>query len=804
MGARALPVPMPTLDRPTYLEGLVDPLFAGPGEMRAHCRAFEWTATPLGPPARWPTSLRSVVGIVLASPVPMWIGWGPDHRQLFNDACLALGERFPVALGRPAAESGIECGTLDAALAGGAPVVGSPALSCRCSPIPDPDAPDGVGGVLAIVETTLGEARYRTVFDAIDEAFAILEVIVDGDRAVDLRYLEANPAAVRMSRQDHLVGRRLLDFAPGIEPYWLELFGRVATTGVGERHELPASPSGRTYDVFLFKVGAPHEMHVASIAHDVSERARRERQETLLTEIALELVGLTDIEPTLTRLGERIGRFFGVTWCRFDEVADDAAVVTYGWSDAGAPPLRALHELHDFRADEQPAAVHDVRADSRFDAARFEAHGVRAFVLVPLVRDGRTRFRISIVADAPRRWCDAEVALLREIAERIWLRLEHARVEEALRASEERFRTMTDVVPDLLWESEPDGTTPWYNARWYEYTGQTPAEARRTRWLDAVHPDDRARSAARDAHGTERGGTLVQELRIRRHDGAYRWFLVRSEPLHDAGGCVVRWLGAATDVHAQRTALEEVECLIAERTSERDTLRRQLAGAEEAERRRLARELHDQLGQQLTAVSLGTSDALRLATTHDGAHAAPDAPLVRRLAGLQALAREMQSTTRYLALELRPPELDDVGLESALETYVRQWSARYGVAAEVAATGLADHPLPTEVGSTLYRIAQEALTNVAKHAAATQVSVIVERRDAGVQLVVEDDGRGFDVEQIARRARTERRFGLAGIQERAMLVGGSVTLESSPGQGTTLFVRLPAGEPATPSPLSAP
>jgi signal transduction histidine kinase len=102
-----------------------------------------------------------------------------------------------------------------------------------------------------------------------------------------------------------------------------------------------------------------------------------------------------------------------------------------------------------------------------------------------------------------------------------------------------------------------------------------------------------------------------------------------------------------------------------------------------------------------------------------------------------------------------------------------------------------EDPLPTELASALYRIVQEALTNVAKHAGATQVSVIVERPDGEVRLIVEDDGRGFDLDETAVRVRNERRLGLAGIRERVALVGGSVSVESSPGKGTALFVRLP-------------
>jgi signal transduction histidine kinase len=244
-----------------------------------------------------------------------------------------------------------------------------------------------------------------------------------------------------------------------------------------------------------------------------------------------------------------------------------------------------------------------------------------------------------------------------------------------------------------------------------------------------------------------------------------------------------------TERRLAERATEQVQLAAA-----RDELRRALAAAEEGERQRLARELHDQLGQELTAFRLGLDDAARLAAAHVPHDAPGREPLLGRLAQLGALSERMTAGARYLALELRPPELDDLGFESAVQTYVAEWGARYGVAADVAVTGaLRERPLTAEAGSTLYRIVQEALTNVAKHAAARQVSVLVDKPDGEVRLIVEDDGRGFDVEATHARAREERRLGLAGMRERASLVGGTVAVESSPGGGTTLYVRLPVG-----------
>ena len=140
-----------------------------------------------------------------------------------------------------------------------------------------------------------------------------------------------------------------------------------------------------------------------------------------------------------------------------------------------------------------------------------------------------------------------------------------------------------------------------------------------------------------------------------------------------------------------------------------------------------------------------------------------------------------------LIWELRPTALDDLGLRAALANYVHAWSTRIGIPAELHTTGLLDDRLPSGVETALYRIAQEALTNVAKHARARAVDVILERRSDAVLLIVEDDGVGFDP---AAAGGGGQGFGVLGMHERAGLAGATLEIESSPGQGTTVIVRI--------------
>jgi signal transduction histidine kinase len=202
----------------------------------------------------------------------------------------------------------------------------------------------------------------------------------------------------------------------------------------------------------------------------------------------------------------------------------------------------------------------------------------------------------------------------------------------------------------------------------------------------------------------------------------------------------------------------------------RDSLRRVVAG-QEVERRRLARELHDETGQALTSILLG----LRAVEDAGGAN----------VDELRALVVATLQDVRRLAVQLRPKALDDFGLVAALERLVQTFSESSGINTELEAN-IGEERLPSDVETTIYRIVQEALTNIVKHADATSVSILVVRRDALVTAVIEDNGRGFD-------PATERddSLGLEGMRERVELHDGRLTIEAAPGSGTTLRIEVP-------------
>jgi two-component system, NarL family, sensor histidine kinase UhpB len=219
--------------------------------------------------------------------------------------------------------------------------------------------------------------------------------------------------------------------------------------------------------------------------------------------------------------------------------------------------------------------------------------------------------------------------------------------------------------------------------------------------------------------------------------------------------------------------------------AERRDLARRLAEAQEAERRRISRELHDQVGQTVTGLSLGLK-TLEKRLTAEAARSD-----VRWLLGL---AREVGRDIHRASCDLRPTALDDLGLQRALAALASDLSLRHGIAIDVQAVGPIGR-LGSVVETAIYRSIQEALTNVLKHAGARSVGIVLERRTADLRVVVDDDGCGFDPEDTSRLARPEGApIGISGMRERLSLIGGVLTIESAPGAGASVFIQVPITE----------
>ena len=342
--------------------------------------------------------------------------------------------------------------------------------------------------------------------------------------------------------------------------------------------------------------------------------------------------------------------------------------------------------------------------------------------------------------------------------------------QEALRRSERQFRQMAEAVEEVFWLVSPATNSVLYVSPAYERIwGRPGAELYTTPrlWMDAVFPEDQPQ-LLRDLAGMARGASVEMEYRIKRPDGTERWICNRGYPLHDGSGNVA---GVASDITKRKQA---------EETSKKYA--RRLITVEEELRKRISAELHDDIGQALAALGLNLGNIANNLPREAGDE------LRSRLDESQSLTKEISRTVRHLMGELRPLLLDDFGLSEAIRLHAGQFASRTGI--EVTVQVDPEFPrLSARKEITLFRIFQEALSNVSKHAAGSRVSVLL-RSDAGsVRLFITDNGSGF-LPREAASLPAGAGWGLTIMRERAALVGGKFRIDTAPGEGTTIVVEL--------------
>jgi PAS domain S-box-containing protein len=389
---------------------------------------------------------------------------------------------------------------------------------------------------------------------------------------------------------------------------------------------------------------------------------------------------------------------------------------------------------------------------------------------------------------------------------------ERKHAERFFRESDARLGLMMESVEDYaIMMLDAEGHIEMWNPGAERVFGYTAQEVTGQYIAIIFTPEDRRREMPLKEMETARDkGRAADERWHMRKDGTRFYVSGVLTPLRDADGAVTGYVKIARDLTEQqraeeelRRANDELEVRVRERTfelakvneslrdeitdriqTEKDRVRllRQIVRAQEDERRRIARDIHDQVGQQMTALRLNLA-ALDQGLSGDG-------KLRVKLDQTKTIAERLDADVDFLAWELRPAALDDIGLAEAMGTFVREWSNHSGVEAQFHTSGLDKERLSPETETNLYRIMQEALNNTMKYAQARHVDVLLERRDNQVVLIVEDDGVGFNPEKEAS-ADGDKGMGLIGMRERAALVGGNLQIESKPKGGTTIFARMP-------------
>jgi PAS domain S-box-containing protein len=427
------------------------------------------------------------------------------------------------------------------------------------------------------------------------------------------------------------------------------------------------------------------------------------------------------------------------------------------------------------------------------DRVKGYQRGAVDYISVPVVAE-LLRAKVSLFTELHRKTAQLE-ALNRELEERVAERTEElekrSKILQLLNLEMSKKNKELDAIvqtaPDIIFSRHADGAGEYISQRFYDYTGADPANSNGFAWGNYIHSDDKETSKEAWLSGIETGANYESEFRLLGRNGEYRWFRARAVPIRDHEGNIVRWYGNCSDIHDSkmleksiRDNAAQLEKQVAERTIALRSLSARLMTMQDDERRRIARELHDGLGQELAAAKIMVDSIPLQPTLETKDQAANDA---------SDLMDRAIKQTRSMSHLLHPPLLDEVGLLSAVSWYVEGLSKRSGIETE-----LDIHPrrfprLSPELETAIFRIIQEALTNVFRHSKAQRASVSLKCEAGQVTIRVNDDGKGFE-QEVLELSPGKIGVGIAGMRQRTLELGGELRLENS-NPGTVLDVRIP-------------
>jgi PAS domain S-box-containing protein len=599
------------------------------------------------------------------------------------------------------------------------------------------------------------EAEFRAGFELSSIGIVLAEPTHGSLLRVNPKFCEITGYAA-----DELIGKRLFEFIhPEDRPQKEIDFGRLLDG------DLPLLDGATRY---LHKDGSVVWVHVnVNVIRDANGRPIR-------THAAIQdVTAQRQSEEELKRSAARSRRLFETAHHGIWEV-DRNGITTYSNRRLAEMLGRAPEELLGRRAIEfSDPNEHD---SNRQDFSRHMS-GESATSRWRLKRaDGSYIWTLSsanpVFDDAGK--VVGAFALLTDITE-------YRMAEQALSESEAQLRAMAEAIPDMIFKWRADGECEYASSRFHDYVGDSAAAAGKPGLREVLHEEDGAHMQRCWADAIQIRQPWSCKLRLCGSDGTYRWFMMKAVPLQNEQGTVTRWLGAATDIDVLVRA-EETLSHYAERHKQ---LSRQLLELQESERRHIARELHDQVGQSLSLVELHLQ-GMQLQ--------AEDGAIKPQLKECYTLVEKVIEQIQRLSFDLRPTMLDDLGLIPALRWYTNQ-ARTVGLNAIFASEPL-EMRLDAGLETTCYRIVQEALTNVIRHAKAKWVCVDLLQSTNELHVTVCDNGNGFDVGAVRRQHGGNSCLGLLGMEERAALAGGKLEIKSVPNHGTEVHAWFPLNAPS--------
>ncbi|MGF6273350.1 PAS domain S-box-containing protein [Massilia sp. UYP11] len=788
---------------------------AGGGEMGALMRAYDWDDNPLGPPDGWPSTLKTVLRVLLSSNHPMFIWWGDDLIQFYNDGYRqTMGpERHPAALGQPGRPCWEEAWDLigpdiERVMRDGTSAWYEDRLvpltrngrredvwwTYGYSPIEDEA---GIHGVLVICNDVTEDHLLRqrleqtnhALIETMDDAFCLIDLVYDEQGcAVDYVILEANRAFARHTGLADSVGKTARQLVPDLEQRWIATYDEIARTGVARRFEEFSQAMGRWFTVYASPIAHPVERRVALLFTDITDQKNAER--ALQASETAARAAASQAEADRRRLDALLSSApVGIVYADANGALSSVNHMNRQlWGEHPMPTSQDQYAVwRGWWADDSERHGRPIRSDEWALARALRGEQVEADV-VEIAPFGRPDERRTLLTRATAIRAE-DGAIAGAVAASMDLTAQ-VDTQRALRESEEKFRTITDAMPQMVWSCRADGENDYSNRGWADFTGLSSTELLGTHWVTVIHPDDLPTLQALWAGSRASGALFELEHRLRHHSGEYRWVLNRALPVRDEAGRITRWMGTVTDIHDQKLAAEELKAANA-RKDEFLAM--------------LAHELRNPLAPISTAAQmlrLSGVDPKRIAHASDVINRQ-----VRHMVELVDDLLDVSRVTRGL-VEL---EREQVDLKSVIQSAIEQ--ARPLIEKK-------GHTLSTRLGAAnvtvigdrkrLVQVMANLINNAAKYTPeAGEITVSADAvPDAGqVKLSVKDNGIGIDAtllpdvfELFTQAKRTPDRaqgglgLGLALVRSMVDLHGGQVQAHSDgPGRGSCFSVVLPLG-----------
>ena len=601
-------------------------------------------------------------------------------------------------------------------------------------------AADLIERTLAEETLRVSEAKYRSLFESMDEAFYLVEIVRDRDgRPTDVMYLDENAASIRFVGMS-VTGKRLGEVNPGAIPEWLPIFDRVAQSGKPERFEKFSTLTHRWQDFHVFPAGSGKD-RVGALTSDISSRKLAEEN-------------LRESETKYRSLFESM---------------DEAFYLIEIVRDKDGRPEDIIY------LDENAAGIRLVGVSVL--GRRLGALNPRALTewlpIFDRVAHSGTSERFERLSDLTRQWQVYQVFPAGSGKDRIGLLSSNITsrklAEEQLRNSEAKFRAIANMAPVIIWMSDVDSRCVYVNQPWLDFTGQTlEAALAEDGWGQPIHPEDVPNIQAVYQYAHERRENFQMYFRLRRADGDYRWILSSGAPRYDGDGSFAGYVGSSIDVTERRQAEEALA-----------TINQRLTDAQEDERARIARELHDDIVQRLAGLGWRLGAACNPPPVSDSA--IREIESVR--AEVMALARDVQA----LSHRLHPAWIEVLGIAPAVRALCREISRRSGVEIVCQVEDVPDELLRKN-SVCLHRVLQEALQNAVKHSRTKIVEVALRAAGDEIEMTVKDFGVGFDPGTQGHQG-----LGLTSMKERLRAVGGRLSI-SSQQDGTTIHAYVPIAQ----------